>query len=48
MTNDGRPSAYHHAVDYIHRAHTWSQEFIEARRQSMSLPHGYTPDLAGI
>ena len=35
-------------VDYIHRAHTWSPEFIEARRQSMSLPHDYTPDLAGI
>src|SRR5205085_2973138 len=24
-------------VDYIHRAHTWSPEFIEARRQSASL-----------
>ena len=35
-------------VDYIHRAHTWSQEFIEARRQSVSLPHDYTPALAGI
>ena len=35
-------------VDYIHRAHTWSQEFIEARRQSVSLPHDYTADLAGI
>ena len=35
-------------VEYIHRAHTWSQEFIEARRQSVSLPHDYTPDLAGI
>src|SRR6266566_133262 len=35
-------------VDYIHRAHTWSQEFIEARRQSVSLPHDYTQDLAGI
>jgi pimeloyl-ACP methyl ester carboxylesterase len=35
-------------VDYIHRAHTWSQEFIEARRQSVSLPHDYTPDLADI
>src|SRR5271166_3586308 len=31
-------------VDYIHRAHTWSQEFIEARRQSASLPHDYTQD----
>src|SRR5208282_5170065 len=30
-------------VDYIHRAHTWSQEFIEARRQSVSPPHDYTP-----
>jgi 2-hydroxy-6-oxonona-2,4-dienedioate hydrolase len=35
-------------VDYIHRAHTWSQEFIEARRQSVSLPHDYTQDLAQI
>jgi 2-hydroxy-6-oxonona-2,4-dienedioate hydrolase len=35
-------------VDYIHQAHTWSPEFIEARRQSVSLPHDYTPDLAGI
>jgi pimeloyl-ACP methyl ester carboxylesterase len=35
-------------VDYIHRAHTWSPEFIEARRQSVSLPHDYTPELAGI
>ena len=35
-------------VDYIHRAHTWSHEFIEARRRSMSLPHDYTQDLAGI
>ena len=35
-------------VDYIHRAHTWSPEFIEGRRQSVSVPHDYTPDLAGI
>jgi 2-hydroxy-6-oxonona-2,4-dienedioate hydrolase len=35
-------------VDYIHRAHTWSPEFIVARAQSVSLPHDYTPDLAGI
>jgi len=35
-------------VDDIHRAHTWSQEFIEARRQSVSLPHDYMQDLAGI
>jgi 2-hydroxy-6-oxonona-2,4-dienedioate hydrolase len=35
-------------VDYIHHAHTWSQEFLEARRQSLSLPHDYAPDLAGI
>ncbi len=35
-------------VDYIHRAHNWSPEFIEARRQSVSVPHDYTPDLAGI
>ena len=31
-------------VDYIHRAHTWSPAFIEARRQSVSVPHDYTPD----
>jgi hypothetical protein len=35
-------------VDYIHRAHTWSPEFIEARRQSVRLPHDYTQDLAQI
>jgi 2-hydroxy-6-oxonona-2,4-dienedioate hydrolase len=35
-------------VDYIRRAHTWSREFIEARRQSVSVPHDYTQDLAGI
>ncbi len=35
-------------VDYIHRAHNWSPGFIEARRQSVSVPHDYTPDLAGI
>jgi len=35
-------------VDYIHRAHTWSPEFMEARRQSVSVPHDYTPDLPGI
>ena len=35
-------------VDYIHRAHTWSPEFLAARAQSVSLPHDYTPDLASI
>ena len=35
-------------VDYIHRAHNWSPEFDAARRQSVSLPHDYTPDLPGI
>jgi pimeloyl-ACP methyl ester carboxylesterase len=35
-------------VDYIHRAHTWSPEFTEARRQSVSTPHDYTPDLPSI
>src|SRR5207245_494524 len=35
-------------VDYIHRAHTWSPEFMEARRKSVSTPHDYTPDLASI
>jgi len=35
-------------VDYIHHAHTWSPEFLAARAQSVSLPHDYTPDLAGI
>jgi pimeloyl-ACP methyl ester carboxylesterase len=34
-------------VDYIHRAHNWSPEFMEARRQSVSVPHDYTQDLAG-
>jgi hypothetical protein len=29
-------------VDYIRRAHAWSPEFIQARRQSVSLPHDYT------
>jgi 2-hydroxy-6-oxonona-2,4-dienedioate hydrolase len=28
--------------------HAWSPEFIEARRQSVSLPHDYTQDLAQI
>ena len=35
-------------VDYIHHAHTWSPEFLEARRQSVSTPHDYSPDLPGI
>jgi pimeloyl-ACP methyl ester carboxylesterase len=35
-------------VEYVHHAHTWSPEFLEARRQSVSLPHDYTPDLPGI
>ncbi len=35
-------------VDYIHHAHTWSREFLAARAQSVSPPHDYTPDLAGI
>jgi pimeloyl-ACP methyl ester carboxylesterase len=35
-------------VDYIHTAHTWSPAFEEARRQSVSVPHDYTPDLPGI
>ncbi len=35
-------------VDYIHHAHTWSPEFTEARRQSVSLPHDYSPELAAI
>src|SRR5580704_16991572 len=35
-------------VDYIHRAHTSSPEFLTARAQSVSLPHDYTPELAGI
>ena len=35
-------------VTYIHRAHTWSPEFMAARRQSESLPHDYTPELPGI
>jgi pimeloyl-ACP methyl ester carboxylesterase len=35
-------------VHYIHHAHTWSPDFLAARAQSVSLPHDYTPDLAGI
>ena len=35
-------------VDYIHRAHTWSPELDEARKHSVSLPHDYAPELAGI
>jgi len=35
-------------ADYIHRAHTWSPAFEEARQQSVSVPHDYTPELAGI
>jgi pimeloyl-ACP methyl ester carboxylesterase len=35
-------------VDYIHRAHTWSPAFDEARKQSVSVPHDYTLELAGI
>jgi 2-hydroxy-6-oxonona-2,4-dienedioate hydrolase len=35
-------------VGYIHRAHTWSPEFMAARAQSLSLPHDYTSELAGI
>src|SRR5712671_52640 len=35
-------------VDYIHQAHTWSPAFEEARRQSVSVPHDYTSELANI
>jgi 2-hydroxy-6-oxonona-2,4-dienedioate hydrolase len=35
-------------VDYIHQAHTWSPAFDQARQQSISVPHDYTPELAGI
>jgi len=35
-------------VDYIHRAHTWSPEFDAARKQSVSVPHDYTPELSNI
>jgi 2-hydroxy-6-oxonona-2,4-dienedioate hydrolase len=35
-------------VDYIHQAHTWSPAFEEARRQSVSVPHDYTPALTSI
>jgi 2-hydroxy-6-oxonona-2,4-dienedioate hydrolase len=45
---DDESSVTEELVDYIHRAHTWSPEFIEARRQSVSVPHDYTPHLAGI
>jgi pimeloyl-ACP methyl ester carboxylesterase len=35
-------------VEYVHRAHTGAPALVEARRQSVSLPHDYTPDLASI
>ena len=35
-------------VEYVHHAHTWSPAFAAARRQSVSVPHDYTPALAGI
>ena len=35
-------------VEYIYTAHTWSPAFAEARRQSVSVPHDYTPELANI
>lgn len=35
-------------VQYVHHAHTWSPEFLEARRQSVSLPHDYSPELPAI
>jgi len=35
-------------VDYVHHAHTWSPAFETARRQSVSVPHDYTPELAAI
>jgi hypothetical protein len=44
----GDRSVIDELVDYIRRAHTWSPRVREPRRQSVSLPHDYTPDLAGI
>ncbi len=35
-------------VDYIHYWHTWSPEFTEARKKSISTPHDYTEGLGGI
>jgi 2-hydroxy-6-oxonona-2,4-dienedioate hydrolase len=35
-------------VDYIHHAHNWSPELMDARRRSVSVPHDYTPELAAI
>ena len=35
-------------MDYIHRAHTWSPAFEDARRQSVSVPHDYTAALPAI
>jgi 2-hydroxy-6-oxonona-2,4-dienedioate hydrolase len=35
-------------MDYIDRAHNWSPEFMEARRQSVSVPQDYTQDLGLI
>src|SRR5439155_14111404 len=48
LYNDYEGLATNALVEYMYRANTWSPEFIEARRQSASLPHDYTPDLAGI
>ena len=35
-------------IDYIHHAHTWSPDFMDARSRSVSVPHDYTPELAAI
>lgn len=35
-------------IDYIFHAHTWSPDFMEARRQSVSVPHDYGPELPAI
>jgi hypothetical protein len=35
-------------MENTHRVRTWSPEFIEARRRSVSLPHDFTQDLVGI
>jgi 2-hydroxy-6-oxonona-2,4-dienedioate hydrolase len=38
----------HSVRRYIHRAHTRSPEFIEARRKLRRAPHDYTPELPCI
>src|SRR4029077_16901027 len=47
MLNSSRPQTPPEKL-FPASARTWSPTFMKARRQSMSLPHDYTPDLGGI